>query len=181
VGDEKSEVRGRRTDGGDQKKGLKRIILDSMARTPLDARVVADEFADLTTIVVSRHAPKNRVAALGRKVRVLVAPAETQNPKLKTQNLKIDLRWLLRQLGAEDVTHVLVEGGGEASASFLLGGFAQRVVFFYAPKVLGGRDSRKSVAGNGAARLAEALRLRDLNWEESGVDLILTARVADRS
>ena len=54
---------------------LRRIILDSMARTPLAAKVVSDEFAALTTIVVSKYAPKNRVAALAKRVNVMVAPA----------------------------------------------------------------------------------------------------------
>ena len=45
-----------------------------MARTPLTAKVVSDEFAALTTIVVSKHAPKNRVAALAKRVNVIVAP-----------------------------------------------------------------------------------------------------------
>ena len=66
---------------------------------------------------------------------------------------QIDLRWLLKKLGSENVTSLLVEGGGEVNASFLLGGFAQRVAFFYAPKILGGRDSRKGVAGDGAKSL----------------------------
>ena len=63
---------------------------------------------------------------------------------------QLDLRWLLKKLGSENVTSLLVEGGGEVNASFLLGGFAQRVAFFYAPKILGGRDSLKAVAGEGA-------------------------------
>ncbi len=50
---------------------LRRIVLDSRARTPLTAKVVSDEFAALTTIVVGRLAPKNRVAALAKRVNVL--------------------------------------------------------------------------------------------------------------
>ena len=90
---------------------------------------------------------------------------------------QIDLRWLLRKLGGENVTSLLVEGGGEVNASFLLGGLAQRVAFFYAPKILGGRDSRKAVAGDGAKSLAEALQLRDVEWKRIGPDLLLTARI----
>ena len=148
-----------------------------MARTPLAAKVVSDEFAALTTIVVSKYAPKNRVAALSKRVNVLVAPAvrpSTLDPRLST---RIDLRWLTRKLGAENVTSLLVEGGGEVNASFLLGGLAQRVSFFYAPKILGGRDSRKAVAGEGAKSLAEVIRLRDVEWKRLGPDLLLTARV----
>ncbi|MGH7991758.1 MAG: bifunctional diaminohydroxyphosphoribosylaminopyrimidine deaminase/5-amino-6-(5-phosphoribosylamino)uracil reductase RibD, partial [Limisphaerales bacterium] len=55
-------------------KPIRRIVLDSMARTPLNSKVVGDEFANLTTIVVSKNAPKNRVAALAKKTNVLIAP-----------------------------------------------------------------------------------------------------------
>jgi diaminohydroxyphosphoribosylaminopyrimidine deaminase/5-amino-6-(5-phosphoribosylamino)uracil reductase len=158
---------------------LHRIVLDSLARTPLAARVVSDEFAALTTIIVSRRAPARRVAALRRKVRVLVAPSRRATQG-SPQTL-ISLSWLLRRLGAEEISSLLVEGGGEVNASFLLGGFAQRVAFFYAPKILGGRDARKGVAGEGAKRLEEALRLTDLKWRTVGEDLMLLARVEPSS
>jgi diaminohydroxyphosphoribosylaminopyrimidine deaminase/5-amino-6-(5-phosphoribosylamino)uracil reductase len=88
------------------------------------------------------------------------------------------LRWLLKKLGSENVTSLLVEGGGEVNASFLLGGFAHRVAFFYAPKILSGRDSRKAVAGDGVKRLSEVIQLHDVKWRKLGEDLLLTARVA---
>jgi diaminohydroxyphosphoribosylaminopyrimidine deaminase / 5-amino-6-(5-phosphoribosylamino)uracil reductase len=150
---------------------LRRVVLDAQARTPLAAKVVRDEHASLTAIVVSKLAPAKRVAALARQVRVLVAP---------NSNGRIHLRWLLRKLGAENVTSLLVEGGGEVNASFLLQGLTQRVMFFYAPKILGGRDSRRAVAGDGARRLGEALNLSDLEWRRLGPDLLLTARVEPR-
>lgn len=147
----------------------RRIVLDTHARTPLQAKVVSDRHAGLTTIVVGRNAPKKRVEALARRVTVLRAPM---------RGGRTDLHWLLRHLGAENVTHLLAEGGGEVNASFLLGGLAQRVIFFYAPKILGGRDSRKAVAGDGVARLADVIALRDLEWKRLGTDLMLTARVS---
>jgi diaminohydroxyphosphoribosylaminopyrimidine deaminase / 5-amino-6-(5-phosphoribosylamino)uracil reductase len=150
---------------------LRRIILDSMARTPLTAKVVGDEYAALTTIIIGKSAPKNRAAALAKKVRVLVAPG---------RGGKIDLRWLLKKLGSENVTHLLVEGGGEVNASFLLDGLAQRVAFFYAPKILGGRDSLKAVAGVGVKTLSEVIQLREIEWKRIGADLLLTALVVNR-
>lgn len=147
---------------------LRRIVLDCMARTPLKARVVNDEHAALTTIVASRAAPARRVAALAKRVNVVIAPSGKS---------KINLRWLLKQLGAENVTSLLVEGGGEVNAAFLLGGLAQRVAFFYAPKILGGRDSRRAVAGEGARNWSEALKLRNPEWRKLGADLLLRAQV----
>ena len=149
---------------------LRRIVLDSMARTPLAAKVVSDEHAALTTIVVSPGAPKKRAAALAKRVTVLVSP--------KTKDSQIDLRWLLKKLGQENVMSLLVEGGGEVNASFLLGHHAHRVVFFYAPKIFGGRDARKAVAGDGVLKLDDAVKLIDVKWSSVGTDLLLTARVA---
>jgi diaminohydroxyphosphoribosylaminopyrimidine deaminase/5-amino-6-(5-phosphoribosylamino)uracil reductase len=158
-----------------EEKQLRRIILDTRARTPLTAKVVSDEQAALTTIVVSRRAPKNRVAALAIKASVLIAPLS--RAPTAHRGSRINLRWLLRKLGSENVTSLLVEGGGEVNASFLLGGLAQRVAFFYAPKILGGRDARKAVAGEGVERLEEIVELYDVRWRRLGPDLLLTARV----
>ena len=156
-------------------KQLRRIVLDSMARTPLGAKVVSDEVAHLTTIVVSKSAPKKRTAALAKRANMLVAPIV----KSSTQPM-LDLRWLLKNLGAENVTSLLVEGGGETNASFLLNGLAQRVAFFYAPKILGGSNSRKAVAGNGVTKLSDAIRLHDVEWQKVGEDLMMTATVAGK-
>ncbi|MFZ1072746.1 MAG: bifunctional diaminohydroxyphosphoribosylaminopyrimidine deaminase/5-amino-6-(5-phosphoribosylamino)uracil reductase RibD [Verrucomicrobiia bacterium] len=174
-------------------KPIRRIVLDSMARTPLNAKVVSDEFAALTTIVVSKRAPKKRVTALAKRVSVMVAPVQKvgrvtpcapswrNGPRSRRAEdctpCQVDVRWLMRKLGAENVTGLLVEGGGEVNASFLLGGLAQRVAFFYAPKILGGRDSRKAVTGEGAKSLGGAVQLREVEWRKLGEDLLLTARV----
>lgn len=158
--------------------GLRRIVLDSRARTPLTARVIRDADAALTTLVVGSCAPQRRVAALARRVRVLVAPP--LKPARHRPSSDIPLAWLLRRLGAEGVTSLLVEGGGEVNASFLLGGFAHRIAFFYAPKILGGKTARKAVGGEGARRLDEALQLADIRWRRIGPDLLLTARVVPR-
>ncbi|MBM3838856.1 MAG: bifunctional diaminohydroxyphosphoribosylaminopyrimidine deaminase/5-amino-6-(5-phosphoribosylamino)uracil reductase RibD [Verrucomicrobia bacterium] len=154
--------------GAPPKKILRRIILDSRARTPVTAQVVCDDFASATTIVVAKTAPERRVERLANRVKVWVAPARTG---------RVDLRWVLRKLGSEDVTSLLVEGGGEVNAAFLAERLAHRVVFFYAPKILGGADARKAVAGSGARSWAEILKLRDVEWRRLGPDLVLTARV----
>jgi diaminohydroxyphosphoribosylaminopyrimidine deaminase/5-amino-6-(5-phosphoribosylamino)uracil reductase len=151
-----------------QSSKLRRIILDSNARTPRSASIITDDSSHLTTVVVAKTAPRNRVAALRRRVRVIIAPLRSG---------RIDLRWLLKKLGRENVTSLLVEGGGEVNASVLLGGFAHRIVFFYAPKIMRGRDSRKALEGAGVTRLADALALRDIQWRRLGEDLLLTARV----
>lgn len=153
-------------------KPLRRIVLDPHARTPLTSKVICDEHAALTTVVVGANAPSKELAALQRKTQVWRAPQRKGT---------LDLRWLLEKLGGENVTNLLVEGGGEANASFLLGGFAQRVAFFYAPILIGGADAVKAVAGNGIMDAARGLRLQDIEWKRLGPDLFLTARVQPSS
>jgi diaminohydroxyphosphoribosylaminopyrimidine deaminase / 5-amino-6-(5-phosphoribosylamino)uracil reductase len=150
---------------------LRRVILDTHARTPLHARVISDERADCTTLVVGAEAPANRVKGLSRNVRVWTAP---------TRQGRIDLRWLLRRLGEEEVTSLLVEGGGEVHASFLLGGHAHRLAFFYAPLILGGQRAPKVVGGIGAGTSSELVRLAEICWRRTGPDLLLTALVRSR-
>ena len=161
---------GRTAEGYRLPKGLRqprRIVLDSKARTPLDAQLVSDAFAPFTTIVVSRRAPAGRVQALARQAHVEVAPLRKG---------AIHLPWLMRKLGAENVTSLLVEGGGEVNASFLFSGIARRVAFFYAPIIIAGRDARKAVAGNGISKLSDALKLADVEYRWLGQDLLMTGR-----
>lgn len=153
----------------------RRVVLDARARIPPDARLVSDDQADRTIVVVSPLAPRSQVTELARRVTVWQAPLLRSTRK--TSAPRVDLAWLLERLGEQEVTHVLVEGGGEVQSSFLLAGLAHRIAFFYAPLVLGGARARKAVAGPGARTWREMLRLRDLHWRRLGPDLLLEARV----
>ena len=79
------------------------------------------------------------------------------------------------------MTSLLVEGGGEVSASFLEQGIAHRVAFFYAPKIIGGHNARKAVGGRGARRWSEVIRLTDVETITVGRDILLEARVSPRA
>ncbi|MFM7805049.1 MAG: RibD family protein, partial [Verrucomicrobiota bacterium] len=74
-------------------------------------------------------------------------------------------------------THLLVEGGGTVLASCFEDHLVHRTAFFYAPKILGGADARRAVAGPGFRSLAEAPRLVDVESRRFSEDLFITARV----
>ncbi len=163
---------------GQSPKVLRRIVLDPSARIPLAAKILNDEFAAWTTVVVSEKAKKKRLSALAKKVNVVVAPtAGTNSHPRDTDATQIDLCWLLKKLGSENVTSLLVEGGGETNARFLEQKLVHRIAFFYAPKILCGRDARKGVAGKGIERVEDKISLREVEWKKAGKDLFLTARV----
>jgi len=144
-------------------KKLRRVVLDREAQVPLDSNLVSDEQNETTTVFISSEAPRRRVEALRKTVQVVEAPLVGG---------KLDLEWISKFLGAEKITSLLVEGGGETHAQFLQQGLGNRVAFFYAPKILGGRTAPKSVAGND---LEPPLKLENAEWRKLGPDLLLTA------
>lgn len=146
-------------------KRWQRIVLDPHGRIPLRSKVLTDEFSELTTVVVAGRVSR----ALRQAARVLVAPWRKDG---------LDLPWLLRELGRNEVTSLLVEGGGETNAGFLMRGLAQRVAFFYAPLIIGGRGAPKAVAGPGIAEVADGITLDEPEFRRLGSDLLLTGRIA---
>lgn len=169
-------------------KPLRRLVLDARARTPLDSKVVSDAYAAWTTVFVSREAPARRREALARQVKVVVAPSIAKDRRIKaparhraerrTSQPKLDLDWILRRLGREGVTSLLVEGGGEVQASFFERGLVHRLAFYYAPIVLAEARGRRAVAGAGAAGWSTIARLQGIEWRRLGKDLFLTGRVS---
>jgi diaminohydroxyphosphoribosylaminopyrimidine deaminase/5-amino-6-(5-phosphoribosylamino)uracil reductase len=145
---------------------LHRLVLDPRGRIPLNAKLLNDGLP--TTIVMGERTPKKRQDAIADKDPVML---------LNESEAGLDLSSLLNQLGDREVTSLLIEGGGETLWTFFSQELVQRVVFFYAPKVLGGRDARKAISGAGFPIAAEAPKLREVEWSGLGRDLMLTALV----
>lgn len=153
--------------GDKPSKKLLRIVLDSKARTPLNSKILKDDWRDWTRVVVSESASPERIKRIKEKAQVWVSP--NKGP--------VDLAWLLDKLGKEEATSLLVEGGGEVNAAFVQQNLAQAVTFYYAPKIMGGKDARKGIAGPGAKSLKEAIQLKDTKWKKVGEDLVMHAEI----
>jgi diaminohydroxyphosphoribosylaminopyrimidine deaminase/5-amino-6-(5-phosphoribosylamino)uracil reductase len=80
----------------------------------------------------------------------------------------------LDDLGRRELTTLLLEGGGELAAAALRAGVVNKVAFFVAPRLLGGRGSRPVVGGADPARLEEAMSLQRLQVAHVGQDLLVT-------
>ena len=144
-----------------------RIIADSMARTPVTARVVTDGAAP-TIIAVTEAAPKERVEALrSAGAEIIIAGAGP----------RVDMQFLLKKLGEREITSVFVEGGGTVNFSLLQTGLVDKVYAFVAPKLIGGREAKTPVEGEGFATLDEAVELTRLAAETLGPDVLLTGYV----
>lgn len=142
-----------------------RIIVDSQARAPLTAQVVTDEAAP-TIIAVTEEAPVERIAALEQSAQVEVLRCGS--------GPHVDVALLMQQLGEREICSIFVEGGGTLAYSLLAAGLVDKVEAFIAPLLIGGREALTPVEGAGSTRLADAVRLHDVQYEQVGSDMLVT-------
>lgn len=145
-----------------------RIIVDSRGRTPPKANALR---CDARTLVATTDAstPEWRAAieATGARVEVLQADADG----------RVDLLALLRLLGRWEVLTLLIEGGGVLLGSFFDQRLVDKVHAVVAPMIIGGTSAPTAVAGRGAQRMADALRLHDVAIDRLGEDVLVTGYV----
>ena len=90
---------------------------------------------------------------------------------------EVDLRALMRELGALGVDSVILEGGPTLGAAALEAGIVRRVQAYVAPKLFGGSGAPSPVMGAGVAEPSEAVRLGSPTVRRFGEDLLLEADV----
>ena len=69
---------------------------------------------------------------------------------------------------------MLVEGGGGIAGAFIDAGMVNKVTFFVAPVIIGGREALTAVGGVGAEKMASALRLEEVEITQCGSDVEVT-------
>ena len=148
-----------------------RVICDTMARTPVDARVIAQSSEAGCVVACGESADGARRAALEEAgADVLVLPLDGPH---------LDLAALMRALGERDVMSVLIEGGGELAWGALAAGIVDKVALFHAPIIIGGREAVPAVGGPGVERMSDALRLSGVSVERIGDDVLIQGRTSD--
>jgi len=145
-------------------KDPQRIIVDSRARLPLTARVLRVTSSASTWVAVTQHAPPSRVRKL-EQAGARILPTESTDGR-------VNLRQLMKMLAEQNVMSVLIEGGGAVAWSALAAGIVDKVIFFIAPKIIGGKEAVTAVGGEGRA-LREAWRLRDVKVKRVGEDVMV--------
>ncbi len=91
---------------------------------------------------------------------------------------RISIREVMRRLGETGILSILVEGGGELSASCLQDQVVDRVMFYYAPKIIGGKNAVASIGGHGVEQVSQAPKLTDIVRRKLGEDLLVEGYVS---
>jgi diaminohydroxyphosphoribosylaminopyrimidine deaminase/5-amino-6-(5-phosphoribosylamino)uracil reductase len=149
----------------------RRVVFDTLARLPIDSRLVQAAAEIPLTVVVSRAAARSDTDALeAAGTQVLVATGENEPARVRSA---------LEQLGALGVSSVLLEGGPHLAGAFLDAGEIDELRLFLAPLLLGGSAARDPLEGIGVERISEATRALSFDCEGVGDDLLISARLRE--
>ncbi|MBA4372026.1 MAG: bifunctional diaminohydroxyphosphoribosylaminopyrimidine deaminase/5-amino-6-(5-phosphoribosylamino)uracil reductase RibD [Thermodesulfovibrio sp.] len=139
-----------------------RIILDSELEISTRARVLT--VPPETMIVTKKNTHENKKKILREKGITI----------LEHEGARADLTLLMQELGGRGITSVLIEGGSSLNASAFESGIVDKVMFFIAPKIIGGRDSFPVVGGSSYRSLARAYRIAGMQIKRFEEDILIT-------
>jgi diaminohydroxyphosphoribosylaminopyrimidine deaminase / 5-amino-6-(5-phosphoribosylamino)uracil reductase len=150
---------------GKRGKDPHRIVLDSRLRIPLNARVLSQSSSATTFIATTRKAPRGKIRKLHDKGAVVLV--------LPDQNNRVNLKSLMKELGRRGMTSLMIEGGAEVNASALQSGLVDKLIWFVAPKLMGGKEALGVIGGKSPEKLKETLSVRYVRCRKVGDDLMI--------
>ena len=145
-----------------------RVIIDSRLRTPTTANACG-----AGTSVYAAESPEARARA-----RAIMDTGAQTVFVAADENGRVDVTAAMRDLAARGFLSVLLEAGGELASSFYAARLVDTVLFFVAPKLVGGRDAPTPIGGSGLAHdMGDAVRTGALTVRRFGADVALFADI----
>ena len=147
--------------GEERSRPLLRIILDSQLRLPLESCLATSCRGDVLVVTTSAGSAerRKRLEALGVRVEVR-----------ERRDGRVSLSGVLELLAREKYLSLMIEAGSKVNWSVLESGFADKVFFYYAPKILGGLQSLPVAGGAGRRRRKDAIRVNNVRLHSIAPD-----------
>jgi diaminohydroxyphosphoribosylaminopyrimidine deaminase / 5-amino-6-(5-phosphoribosylamino)uracil reductase len=140
---------------------LMRVVLDSRLRLPISSQMVAKIDHDLAVVTTSAAAPERKKALEDRGAKVLTFDGPGG---------RADIQRTVQWLGEQQYLSLLVEAGSKVNWAVLEAEAADKVFFYYAPKILGGTESLSMAGGIGRRRRVDAIRIRNIELHSISQD-----------
>lgn len=167
------------------KKGTRspiRIVIDPDFEVPIDAKILN---TPPKTIIVTKKSQKSEVSnppspPFSKGGMGGFSPKNKMNGLIEKgvkivdyEGERVDLNWLMKKLGEMGIASVLIEGGSSLNSYALEDGIVDKVMFFIAPKIIGGKESFPSVGGKAFRKLSEAHQLKNITLKRIGEDILV--------
>ncbi|MGD0423505.1 MAG: 2,5-diamino-6-(ribosylamino)-4(3H)-pyrimidinone 5'-phosphate reductase [Candidatus Bathyarchaeia archaeon] len=143
-----------------------RIIVDSAARTPPNARILRTEPSG-SIIAVTSRAPKERVRRLRQAGANVIYAGRSQ----------VNLRTLLTRLHKLGIRSILLEGGGTLNWSMISDRLVDYIKLTVAPLIIGGSEATTLIDGEGVGRVDHAINLTPISITRQGREIVLVYKV----
>jgi diaminohydroxyphosphoribosylaminopyrimidine deaminase / 5-amino-6-(5-phosphoribosylamino)uracil reductase len=137
-----------------------RVIMDSSLKIPMEANVITDQQAETWIFTSKKHDENKKQELEDLGVRVFVTSNDTS----------VDPKEVVAILGEHLISSLFIEGGGTIHASFLENKLVDKVILYFAPKLVGGKDAPTFLEGTGISDMADAIELSDTDIEKIGKD-----------
>lgn len=157
-------------------KNPKRIVIDPELDIPFNAKILR---TPPDTLIVTKKSSKkklndlsmNNIISREEKIKML---SEKNIQFIEYKGEKLDLNLLMEILGKMNISSLLIEGGSSLNAHALEDCIVDKVMFFIAPIIIGGRESFPAVGGKSFRRLAEAYKIKNTKIMRIGEDFLIT-------
>jgi len=154
-----------------RRRPLLRVIVDSHLRLPLDSRIVQTANDDvLVYCSFAEEKRKQQLHSKGIQVEQVTSAGQDGRP---------DLQAICRRLAEREITSVMIEGGAMVNWAALASGTADKVFFYYSPKILAGTGSVPFASGAGFRKMSEAAHLKWLRLHRFGEDFAIEGYLRD--
>jgi diaminohydroxyphosphoribosylaminopyrimidine deaminase / 5-amino-6-(5-phosphoribosylamino)uracil reductase len=154
-----------------RRRPLLRVIMDSHLRLPLHSRVTQTANNDVL-VFCSFAEEKKKQQFIDHGIQVeQVAPAGIDG--------RPDLEAICRRLAERQITSIMIEGGALVNWTALASGIADKIFFYYSPKILAGTGSVPFAAGPGFRRMSEAAHLKSFRLHRFGEDFAVEGYLRD--
>jgi diaminohydroxyphosphoribosylaminopyrimidine deaminase / 5-amino-6-(5-phosphoribosylamino)uracil reductase len=154
--------------GKARRRRLLRAVLDSRLRMPLHSKLVKGAQGDL--LIFTRQSPDSSKACA-----LIHAGAEVF--RVPSRRGRVDLKAVIRELGRRQMLNVLLEAGARLNGAALAAGIVDKMILFYAPKVMG--TGGVPMAEISSRRFAKSPPLKNLHVMTYGPDFVVEGYVRD--
>lgn len=146
-----------------------RIIIDSKARIPIDAKVLKCDKDTKTIIVTTEFADKSKIEAIKQKGAEVIVTQSKDN--------WVDLKHLMTVLGDMGIDSILLEGGSTLNYSAIEAGIVDKTITFISPKIFGGTSGKTPVGGKGIDYVKDSIKLMDVEVTRFDEDIMIEGYV----
>jgi diaminohydroxyphosphoribosylaminopyrimidine deaminase/5-amino-6-(5-phosphoribosylamino)uracil reductase len=147
----------------ERRKPLVRVVLDEKLEISAESKLLQTANESPVLIFAGNSFSLSAREALPHGVEVV---QDSKNGR--------DLGKILDELGRRRIQSVLVEGGANVAGKFLDAELVNKVSFFIAPRIIGGRDAPTAIGGLGVEKLSEGIELLDVKVTQRGRDVEFT-------